>query len=292
MPKPPVPVSGTTLPVTGAPLLGNGLPRRSGGKPLNWDPAFNRMDTPEIIFTSIAGGVALTAAIVPPLHNNWERPILLDSAVRNKLRLSGYQARLDVRDASDVGLAFITSFPILIDSFIVAYWYRGSQDVAMQMALIDAEALALASAVQGTANFFAGRDRPYAQDCGKQVPEQTIDCQSQGERRSFFSGHSALSFTSAGLICAHHENLDLFESAADHVTCAAAFVAAGSIATMRMIGDEHYFSDVVTGALVGTAIGLGIPNLHHYKKSSPEKPPAVTVHFVPTPSSLQMVGTF
>jgi membrane-associated phospholipid phosphatase len=289
-PKPTKPAVGATLPVSGKPIEA-GLPHRSGGKPLNWDPAFNRMDTPEMILTGAAAGVALAAAILPPLNTGWTRPLGVDTAVRNTLRLPSYQARLDVRDASDVGLALLTSFPILVDSFIVAYWYRGSQDVAEQMALIDAEAFAVAAALQGTATFLSGRARPYVQNCGGQVPTQTIDCQTNAQYRSFFSGHSALSFTSASLICAHHENLDLFDSSADDVTCASAFVAAGAVATFRVVGDAHYFSDVVTGAAVGTLVGLGIPNLHHYRRAT-EAPPAVTLRFVPTPSSVSILGTF
>ena len=83
------------------------------------------------------------------------------------------------------------------------------------------------------------------------------------------SGHTSGSFTAAALICAHHQALQLTsESAADPITCAAALVAAGAIGTLRIVGDAHYFSDVFVGAAVGTAVGLGIPLLHHYRRAS------------------------
>jgi membrane-associated phospholipid phosphatase len=282
----------STLPVGGAPVV-PALPRRHEGRRLVWDPAFHRVETPELVLTSIAVGVALAGAIAPPLHTGWQGGILVDDDVRHALRLPTYQARLDARDASDVGLAFVTTFPILVDSPIVAYWYRGSDDVALQMTLIDAEAMAISAALQGTANFFAGRERPYGVDCGGQVPGQSVDCVSTSRYRSFFSGHSALSFTSAALICAHHMSLDLFDSAADPVTCVSGFLAAGAVATLRIVGDMHYLSDVLTGALVGTAVGLGFPLLHHYKRSlAPAASSGLDVRIVPTGTGAAFVGTF
>jgi membrane-associated phospholipid phosphatase len=38
-------------------------------------------------------------------------------------------------------------------------------------------------------------------------------------------------------------------------------VAAATTGTLRLVGDAHYFSDVFVGAVVGTAVGLGIPLL-------------------------------
>ncbi len=279
-----------TLPVTGKPLA-TGLPARHAGKKLAWDPAFNRMDAPEIWLTAIAAGVALTTAIAPPLNTGWRGGVLFDDSARTALRLPSYQQQLNARDVSDVGLALITTFPILIDSAIVAYWYRGSDDVALQMTLIDAETLAISAAIQGTANFFGGRERPYSSECGTTLSGNVNDCTSNSRYRSFFSGHSALSFTSASLICAHHMSLELFESGADLGTCISGYVAAGAIATLRVVGDVHYMSDILTGAVIGTAVGLGVPLLHHYRRSEPDGSGA-TMHFVPTLTGAQIVGTF
>jgi membrane-associated phospholipid phosphatase len=283
----------STIPVAGKPLA-TGLPHRHEGTQLKWDPGFNRMDLPEMIVSATAAGITLATAIAPPLKTGWQGGNSFDDAIRNTLRASSFQARLDARDASDVGLAFITTFPILVDSLLVAYWYRGSNDVALQMGLIDIEALTIAGAVQGTANFFAGRERPYGQGCGTQIPNDTVDCQSTSRYRSFFSGHSTLSFTSASLICAHHLALHLFESEADAVACASGYLAAATIATLRVVGDVHYASDVLTGAAVGTAIGLGLPLLHHYKRESPD-PGAhagLQMHVVPSLAGATLVGTF
>jgi hypothetical protein len=252
------------------------------------------MDLPEMLITGAAASVALATNIVKPLDTGWKGGNAFDAAVRNALRAGSFQARLDARDASDVGLGFITTFPILVDSLVVAYWYRGSTDVAQQMALIDLEAMTIAGAIQGTANFFAGRERPYGQGCGTEIPTDTQDCQATSRYRSFFSGHSTLSFTSASLICAHHQALHLFDSAADPVTCASGYVAAATIATLRVVGDVHYASDVLIGAAVGTSVGLGIPLLHHYKKETPTFAaiPGVQMQVVPSMNGAAVVGSF
>ena len=41
----------------------------------------------------------------------------------------------------------------------------------------------------------------------------------------------------------------------------------------------------------GTAVGLGIPLLHHYRRSA-KADTATQMHIVPTPAGLQLVGAF
>jgi len=59
------------------------------------------------------------------------------------------------------------------------------------------------------------------------------------------------------------------------------------------MGDEHYFSDVLLGAAVGTTVGLAVPLLHHYK-AAPGSASASTVHVhvVPSLGGAQVVGDF
>jgi membrane-associated phospholipid phosphatase len=250
------------------------------------------MDAPEMVLTGVAAGIALTTNIVKPLKTGWSGPILFDEDLR-ALRLPTLDARLEVRSGTDVGLALMTTYPILVDALIVAYWYRGSDDVALQMALIDAEAFAIVGAIEGTTNFLSGRARPYAAECAAGVPSNTTDCSTDTLNRSFFSGHSAVSFTAASLICAHHDALHLFESAADQITCVTGFAAAVTIGALRIVGDAHYFSDVFVGAVVGTAVGLGIPLLHHYKRAETKgTDSAFSLKLVPGLGSAQLAGTF
>ena len=183
------------------------------------------MDVPEMVLTGVAASIALASNILHPLNTGWSGGILFDDQIRSALRLSSVDAQLEVRTGTDLGLAVMTSYPFLIDSLIVAYWYRGSADVALQMALIDAEAFGITGAIEGTTNFLSGRARPYSSECGSGIPSNTTDCATDTLNRSFFSGHTVASFTAAALICAHHEELRLFDNAGDHAACIAGFTA-------------------------------------------------------------------
>jgi membrane-associated phospholipid phosphatase len=208
--------------------------------------------------------------------------------VRDALRLPSLRARYVARDTSDVLLSLMTTWPFFVDTAITAWWYRESPDVAYEMAVIDAEALAITAALQGATNTIAGRERPYGRDCGGALPNEVNDCANPVRYRSFFSGHSSLTFTAAGLICSHHLHLDLLGDPADVVSCVSGYVLAGATATLRVVSDVHYATDVLTGAAIGTAIGLAVPALHYHRRSrSP-----VELRFVPGAAGASVMGVF
>jgi membrane-associated phospholipid phosphatase len=244
---------------------------------------------------ALAGGaITLTAAIIPPAkHHSLGGGILFDNSVRNALRAHGLANRYIFRDASDVGVSLMVSWPLIADSLTAAWWYRGSRDVAEQTALIDLEAFAISGAIQGVTNSLVSRERPYGQDCGSaQLPADATDCTGSGHYRSFFSGHATNSFTGAALICAHHFENDLLGSPWDALSCAGGYAVAATTATFRIVGDMHYASDVLTGALVGTLVGYGVPLLHYRRRNEPATPSTLQLHLVPAVGGLGVLGVF
>ncbi|MGZ3476254.1 MAG: phosphatase PAP2 family protein [Polyangiales bacterium] len=276
----------------GAQPLATDLPTRFSGKKLVWDPAYTYVSTSQYVILGVAAAVALGSNSVTPRATNWASTTTLDDKVRNTLRYQTYTGRARARDASDVLLGVMSAFPFIVDSLIVAYWYRGSADVARQMFLIDAEAMAISAAIQGTVTWAAGRERPFVRDCGGQIPSDTTDCTSSNNHRSFFSGHTSQAFTSAALICAHHLALDLFDSSADAITCGLAMTAAAATGTLRMMADAHYITDVLVGATVGTLVGFGVPWVHHYRRKGQAAAAAIDVRIVHTFGGLAAVGGF
>jgi membrane-associated phospholipid phosphatase len=110
------------------------------------------------------------------------------------------------------------------------------------------------------------RPRPYAHYC--EVP-CGVDLSARDSRLSFFSGHAGLAFsfaTSMGTIASmrgyRHSGWVLGSGLA----------LAGSTAYLRIAADRHYLTDVVVGALVGSAIGWAVPKLHG-TQDRPEKTP-------------------
>ncbi len=283
-PTPTLPVEGT-VPIP--------LPVTRGGEVLTWDPSWRRFDAWDYGLTIVAGSTALAAAIVKPFPAAIHGPVLFDNGAR-KLRLGTYTDQRTARDVSDVLLSLSITGPFLIDSMVVAFWYRGNKSVAREMALIDLETLAVTAAVQGLVSTFTGRARPYVSSCGNALPSSSLDCDTFGKDRSFFSGHSALSFASASLVCTHHMNLKLFENpTTDALSCVTSYAAAAATGVLRIVGDQHYASDVITGALLGTGIGLALPYFLHYRRGSSTKSASdFRLQLMPTPTGGTALGTF
>lgn len=283
-----------TLPVSGNPLLLQGLPRARGGKQLVWNEEWSRFDRWDAAFTALAGVSTLTTAIVRPLFPFRRGGILFDDAYRRKVRANSYDTRGAYADVSDVLLSLSISGPILVDSLTVAYWYRGSPDVAWEMSLIDVETMLATGAVQGIFSTFTARERPYGRVCGGEIPNDNNFCSSYDRYRSFFSGHTSLAFASASLVCSHHLRLELFDSrSADIASCVTGYTVAAATGTLRTLGDRHYASDVLAGAIIGTTMGLAVPYFMHYRV----RPPAIVkdgvrVGVVPNGTGLSVVGAF
>jgi membrane-associated phospholipid phosphatase len=137
--------------------------------------------------------------------------------------------------------------------------------VGWQMALISFQSLALTRFATAGAKMAFDRERPSQTACRESSPDGAGCSTEATSHQSFFSGHTSLAFTGAGLICAHHLNLDLYGSrAADVAMCGTALAAATTVGALRLAGDRHYLTDVLVGAGVGFASGYLVPTLLHY----------------------------
>ncbi len=258
-------------------------------EPPSWKwRSFNTMD---YLITGVGAGTTLAAAIITPRRSHGlDGGILFDDWARRTFRRDDLEARYTFRDASDVGLSLAVTWPFFADSLVAAWWYRGSRDVAQELALIDLQTLAVSGAIQGVTNLLASRERPYGQDCGgDQLPGDSLDCTGSVRYRSFFSGHSAFSFTGAALICTHHFNNELLGPPWDALSCAGGYLVAATTASFRVASDVHYASDVLTGALLGTLVGYGVPLLHYM---TPASQTATQVWLVPAAGGLGAIGVF
>jgi membrane-associated phospholipid phosphatase len=270
-----------------------GTPGSPDRLPLSWD--WRPFSTADYVLTGTAGAITLAAAIIHPLPtHHLQGGILFDDAVRNAVRPSSIQTRYAFRDASDVGLSFAAVWPFFGDALATAWWYRGSRDTAEQMALLDLETLAVSGAIQGVTNVVVSRPRPYAQYCGTPaLPSAALDCGVTPEYRSFFSGHAAFSFTAAALVCVNHTKSELLGSPWDALSCGTAYAVAATTASFRVLADEHYASDVIVGALVGTLVGYGVPLLHYRQHSfGGLRTGEVTLQLVPSAGGAGVVGSF
>jgi len=210
----------------------------------------------------MGGTVAVLAAVAGSNTQgpSWTNPF--DEGVRNALLPAGYDLQLLFRDTSDALLGLAISYAFIGDAMIHASWLRKSPDVGIQMALIDAEVLLLTlGASQLTANS-VGRQRPYGRTCGVEIDADSAQCVEKDRYLSFFSTHSSVSFAMAAVTCAHHNALGL-SGRYPWIACATGFTAAAVTAVSRIVADQHYATDVLTGAAVGTLIGFAVPAAHY-----------------------------
>jgi membrane-associated phospholipid phosphatase len=250
--------------LTGEPIPTPGLPKRGEGAALRWNPRWRKFVTGNYVLTGVALGGSAASSFLP-VTNPWRGSNRVDEWGRRVLGVAAYESGQWARDTSDLLLSVNLAFPFLVDSLIVSYWYRRSPEVATQTALISLEAVAVATFLQGATSALMQRERPYGRDCGKTIAEELSDCSSDSARyRSFFSGHTSMSFAAAAVTCTHHARLDLFGGAADGATCATALGSATAVAFLRVAARKHYLSDVAMGAAVGLASGFGVPQLLHY----------------------------
>ena len=111
------------------------------------------------------------------------------------------------------------------------------------------------------------RRRPYAEFKGRSTRGKN------DVNTSFFSGHTSLAFTmvaSAGTVA----------TLRDYKTAPVIWIGGGLLALttgyLRIAADAHYATDVITGAAIGSIIGVAIPLLFHEEVLTDEEPVART----------------
>jgi membrane-associated phospholipid phosphatase len=247
-----------------------------GQRGLHWHEHWNRVGLREYISVPVLGAVGLTTSLfITPRRSGWSGPILFDEAARDALVFDSTSARGKTKTVGDLLAIASIGHPMLVDTIAVAWLGRESPDVAWQMFVINAQAYTLTVALNGIVKSLVGRERPFGRRCDDPNRSAEFDCESDSRYRAFYSGHAAITATSAGLICTHHTQLQLYKSNfLDSGTCVAAIAATAATGAFRMTSDYHWASDVLVGHAVGFISGYFLPTLLYYKefRFTPEPP--------------------
>jgi membrane-associated phospholipid phosphatase len=185
----------------------------------------------------------------------WCDPPGFDSSVRDALRWN------------DTGRADVISYvlPLAIEPLLVfgldALSARRDQApprAAWVDALLISEATSIALAMNQTVKFIVGRERPFVHA----LPEadKPLTAHPSDNNVSFYSGHATLAFAMAvsGGTVASMRRYRL----APWIWGGGLALAAAT-AYLRIAADRHYFSDVTTGAALGSLTGFAVPYLFH-----------------------------
>jgi membrane-associated phospholipid phosphatase len=177
------------------------------------------------------------------------------------------------------GLAPLAGFGV---GALVA-WHDDRLDELPADTLVVAESAGIAINLNQIAKFATARQRP---DAHARLIEDPNAAPSASDNRSFFSGHATLAFalaTSAGTVASMRGHR------LAPVMWAAGLTLATTGAYLRIAADRHYATDVLTGAIVGSAVGFAVPYFAH--RPNPLNACIAAAH-VPGGGTLVLSGSF
>lgn len=243
-------------------VLAAGPPEPALAQPLAMD-GLEEARGPEVHPTGVAtAGFLLVGALAleghpPPSAARWRGGLLFDDAVRG-LRLETRQQR-EAADAASTVLRWTLFLYPALDALLVAWLARDAPALALRMLAADALGFAAAAFALAGSKLVVGRERPFVRGCATDA-DYHPDCEQPRRLRSFLSGHTIFASTGAGLVCAQHRALPLYGGGApDAVACASAVTVAAVTGLLRILGDEHYLTDVLASAAVGFLAGYLLP---------------------------------
>jgi membrane-associated phospholipid phosphatase len=107
------------------------------------------------------------------------------------------------------------------------------------------------------------RIRPYAYNSATPLDEKL----NAETRRSFFSGHTTVAFSSAVFLASVYSNYYPHSKLKPFVW-SASLIAASGVGFLRYKAGAHFPTDILVGAAVGAAVGYFVPLLHKTRKNN------------------------
>jgi membrane-associated phospholipid phosphatase len=222
------------------------------------------------VITGAAIASAALAALIPvdtqrPL---WQTQLLpFDRALEGRLSQSA-SSTSDTLAAIDV----VTPLALLVGQ-------GGVNSANGRRVLVYGEAIAVGVALNAITKGLVGRPRPYTYSDDPRIRAYAAR-QGKDSRLSFFSGHATTTFAAAVAGSYVYSQM-----AADRKERAAVWgfelVLAGATSDLRTRAGKHFYSDVIAGAIVGAAVGFGVPRLHGGPAYAPSAPEWIVIAAAP-----------
>jgi membrane-associated phospholipid phosphatase len=150
---------------------------------------------------------------------------------------------------SDVSQLLAVAAPIVVDAVDVGFHREFVEDM-----VVYAEATTVSGAILTLTKYAVQRPRPYAYAAGTSAASLS----SAAAYTSFYSGHTALVFTA---LTAGSMTLTLRHGPRVWPWLVTAIVGT-SVALERVLAGQHFYSDVIFGAVAGAGVGVLVPLLH------------------------------
>ncbi len=203
------------------------------------------------VTAAAAGGTLAMLALksdLAPVACRWCNPPGFDAQVTRSLAWSNRGAASTASDVLQVALGA----GVLGNAFVDGY-RRGGSELGVTNVLLITEATSIAMLLDQGVKYAVGRSRPY-------VWLGRTGTDTRDGNLSFFSGHTTFAFA----LAASSSTLLLSQHAPGaEVASVVAFAAAGLTGYLRIAAEQHYLTDVLAGAAVGTLVGWAVPHFLH-----------------------------
>lgn len=189
-----------------------------------------------------------------------------------------YNWNTSSQEFSDIPFRVLPLLPIAL---AIPQFKNKKWDDALTYGIMYVEVLFFTSSVTGITKSLTDRIRPYLYNTSLTV-EERFNLQEDGgaiASTSFFSGHSSITFAFAVFLSKTYTDI-YGKNIWSKVIWGTSMTLAAATAYTRVDSGLHFSTDVIVGAVIGSAIGYVIPELH---KTNPEK---ISFHILPNQFSL------
>lgn len=215
----------------------------------------------------IASEALFKSQLAPATCRTWCEAGGLDLWVRDRLRWDDTEAAHDWSNLVGFVIAPAGAFGL---TALAAGRDGRLRDWPIDAVLI-LESVVLAADLNQITKFGIGRSRPFVAAGEEELP-------GPDSYLSFYSGHTSLAFSlavSSGTVA----SIRGYRVAP--AVWATGLTAAVATGWLRIAADRHYATDVLTGAAIGSAMGLAVPLL--MRRDDPAEEPAVRLTAWPVP---------
>ncbi|MDC0740028.1 phosphatase PAP2 family protein [Polyangium mundeleinium] len=210
----------------------------------------------DLTVIGVGGAAWITTEVlkskIAPATCRWCSPPGFDDSIARALRWSNTKTAARISDVGLYGLAPLAAF-----GFDAAVVYASGGTLAEwgTDVIVLLQSMVVAADLTQIVKFSVARERPLL-EYGSVSPE---DRDNRDNNLSFFSGHTSFTF-SAAVSAGTLATLKGYRAAP--WIWATGLTIATATGYLRMAADKHYFSDVMVGAIVGSAVGFVVPWLH------------------------------
>jgi len=190
-----------------------------------------------------------------------------------------------LNDKADVVSTLLCGAAVAPVAIALLDWHEGllgRNDVATQILMLS-QILGLEAGLNHAARGLAWWPRPLVYNKQENLSDLSNDMAS-----SFYSGHASGAFAAAVFTGVWYDKTHPDNSNSAWVW-AGGMTIATSIAALRVVSGQHYPTDVVAGALMGSLIGYAIPKLH---ENAANKNSTVAFDLAPIPGGAMLLTRF